>query len=126
MLRKSGFTLIELLIVIAIIAVLLTILAPALQESREHAKRVQCASHHRKIVVALRMYDTSNRRRLPSQYRRTGTEDHRHSLPGTNYKPWQSYIAYDIEQPIFFGPAFSGAGFAAMQTKRQPIVSDPG
>lgn len=95
MLRKSGFTLIELLIVIAIIAVLLAILAPALQEAREHAKRVQCASHHRKIGVTLRMYDTSNRRRLPQQYRRTGNEDHLHSLPGTNYKPWQSYIAYD-------------------------------
>ncbi len=50
--RKKGFTLIELLVVISIIAVLLSILMPALTKAKEHAKAVICSSrqHHQGIM----------------------------------------------------------------------------
>ena len=64
--HRNGFTLIELLIVIAIIAVLITILAPALQKAREHAKFTYCIANHSKLASAWVMYADANKERLVS------------------------------------------------------------
>jgi prepilin-type N-terminal cleavage/methylation domain-containing protein len=63
--QRKGFTLIELLIVIAIIAVLLTILAPALQMAKEKAQIVSCASNQKQLVYGLNLYASENQNKLP-------------------------------------------------------------
>jgi len=47
-----GFTLVELLVVIAVTSILLALLMPAVQASRESARRVQCASNLHNFGVA--------------------------------------------------------------------------
>lgn len=63
--RKRAFTLVELLVVVAIIALLISILVPALGEARNRAKRVVCSSNLRQIGVGIYHYWTEWNGRVP-------------------------------------------------------------
>ena len=54
--NKSAFTLIELLVVISIIALLMSILMPALSVVREQGKRAICLSNLRQLTMAWVLY----------------------------------------------------------------------
>lgn len=58
--NRRGFTLVELLTVISIVALLLAIFLPAVQASREAARRVQCLNRLRQMGVALQSHHTAH------------------------------------------------------------------
>ena len=60
-----GFTLIELLIVIAVIAVLMAVLLPALNRAREAGKRAACLNNTRSLALAWTMYCSENEGLMP-------------------------------------------------------------
>jgi len=101
--RFRGFTLIELLVVIAIIAILAAILFPVFARAREAAKKSQCLSQMRQLVLSTEMYAQSNNSGL---------------APNANYGLATPVIWTEIIQPyvkdkgIFLCPSATATRYA--------------
>ena len=60
--QRRGFTLIELLVSISIIALLMSLILPAINNAREAARRTECANHLRNLGVAMTGWATARDR----------------------------------------------------------------
>ena len=87
-----GFTLIELLVVVAIIALLVAILLPSLNEAREIAQEVVCGHNTKQFALAFHLYDADYGNLPGSNYM---------TAPGGLYSsyPWSlgPYLGYDMD-----------------------------
>lgn len=81
--RKHGFTLVELLVVIGIIAVLISILLPALSKARQSAVNVACLSNLRQQGLAMQFF----------------AQEHQGAVPTYDTYPYPEGIARYLTQP---------------------------
>ncbi len=95
--QRRGFTLIELLVVVAIIALLVGILLPALQGARDSARSVICVSNLRTLAITTQQFADDHDGALPRSS---------HSA-GFNALPW----AATLYEPIT-GRAFEGSSYS--------------
>jgi len=89
--RTVGFTLVELLVVIGIIAVLISLLLPALNRAQDAGRSIQCQSNMRQVGVAITLHAQNHRNQMPYQ-----------GDFGTTYKG-RSYVALPIETVVALG-----------------------
>jgi prepilin-type N-terminal cleavage/methylation domain-containing protein len=72
---RRAFTLVELLVVIGIIALLISILLPALSKARESANIIACGNNVRQLMMAFRMFANDHNATLPGAYYGRNTSD---------------------------------------------------
>jgi prepilin-type N-terminal cleavage/methylation domain-containing protein/prepilin-type processing-associated H-X9-DG protein len=94
---RRGFTLIELLVVISIIAVLISLIAPAVQSARRAARRTQCLNSMRNISIAIQNFASQNGGKLPTIHGDDG-------LTGTGstadrFQSWPRQLLQTLDQP---------------------------
>jgi prepilin-type N-terminal cleavage/methylation domain-containing protein len=66
--RRHGFTLIEVLVVVAIIALLISILLPSLSRAKAMTRMVQCQSNLKQLATAFATYSVGSKGRLPGAW----------------------------------------------------------
>ena len=87
--RRTAFTLVELLVVIGIIALLISILIPALQSAKERANAVKCQSNLKQLMTAFLMFAQDHKNCLPGN---------KHDQPGSQKDPekWDWLTGYGV------------------------------
>jgi prepilin-type N-terminal cleavage/methylation domain-containing protein len=114
--RRRGFTLIELLVVMAIIAILIGLLVPAVQKVRSAADLTQCRNNLRQIGIALHNYESVHQR-FPS------VRDPGALGVNTSGRGWMTQILPYIEQEALY--ELLSSNFAAAEMTNVTIFNCP-
>jgi prepilin-type processing-associated H-X9-DG protein/prepilin-type N-terminal cleavage/methylation domain-containing protein len=125
--KRAAFTLVELLVVIGIIALLISVLLPALGKAREAANTVKCASNLRTVGQGIAIYVAEFRNTYPAAYLYVGhkVENGVQTPADANdgYIHWSSYL-YGNKNKRGDGAVFRAiAGWDAFQC---PSIQDGG
>ncbi len=117
----TGFTLIELLVVVAIIAVLMAILMPALSGARDQAKAVQCQANMRQTYMGYVYYADENNGGIPHSLAvKSGATDG--ANPNSINCGQSSYLVPGAKYPNY---TFSQAMVCPTQTNTMDTAINP-
>jgi len=117
--QSGGFTLLELLVVIAVIAVLASMLLPALARAKDKAKAITCLTNLRQWGVAAHLFAADNQDLLPKDGKITSDStndawyiDLPRALGVATYHeiPWRTNTTMSLGRSIWICPANTNRG----------------
>jgi prepilin-type N-terminal cleavage/methylation domain-containing protein len=124
--RRRGFTLIELLVVIAIIGLLVALLLPAIQASRETARRAQCLNHLKQIGIAVSNYADQQGRLPPASTSPLELGVWNYAAdPSVHLHSWASMILPFVEESSLRGTIDPNASALAPANRRAAATIVP-
>jgi prepilin-type N-terminal cleavage/methylation domain-containing protein len=97
--RQNAFTLVELLVVIAIIGILVSMMLPAIQATRETARRTECTSQLSRLILAVQDYQSSHEVFPIGTTNPTGPIQ---NLPNGEHISWIARILPYIDEPVLY------------------------
>lgn len=100
---RLGFTLIELLVVLAVLAIFIAMLLPAVQQARESARRTRCTNNLRQIGIALHQFEGARTYLPPAALDRVSVPSFAHStlqVPIEAEHGWLAFLLPFFEQSM--------------------------
>lgn len=118
---EAGFTIVELLVVVALVGTLVALLLPAIQMSRETARKTQCANNLKQIGLGMHAY-VLTQQAFPPGYVSRVLPDHDDGGPGW---AWASMIMSFIEEESLYKQINFAASLRTDETKLVRMTSLP-
>jgi prepilin-type N-terminal cleavage/methylation domain-containing protein len=112
--RSRAFTLIELLVVMAIIAILIALLVPAVQKVREAASRTQCTNNLKQIGIATQS--------IHDAYKQLPPAIGLFPLGTLNFGPITFYLLPYLDQEPLWNQSVSGGAYVSNNNNVQQVV----
>jgi prepilin-type N-terminal cleavage/methylation domain-containing protein/prepilin-type processing-associated H-X9-DG protein len=107
---KNGFTLVELLVVMAVIAILASLLLPALSMAKGQAYKTQCINNFKQLGVTLQLY----------------TDDHSGQLPGPVWLGfYEEFDNVDFTRMPYYMATYMGLRAANATPQFAPLARCP-
>src|SRR5215213_9018199 len=97
--HQTAFTLVELLVVIAIIGILVSLLLPAIQASRESARRASCTNKMSQLILAVHDFEAAHEFYPAGTVNPTGPIQ---NLPNGQHISWIVRILPYIEEQLLY------------------------
>ncbi|MFN0051661.1 MAG: DUF1559 domain-containing protein, partial [Planctomycetales bacterium] len=123
--HRKGFTLIELLVVISIIAVLMSLILPAVQSAREAARRTQCTNHIRNLALAVTNFASGHAGGLPYVDEPVGVVPVNATTPVQVYANWPVALLGYLDRPDMVEALSRPGGFTYLQTTAIDVFACP-
>jgi len=97
--QSRAFTLVELLVVIAVIAILASLLLPVLERGKSRAKRIQCVGNQRQIGLASLLFANDHGGRFPTRVS-TNEGGSLEFVMAAYQMPSNCYFAFQLFRPL--------------------------
>ena len=104
---SSAFTLAELLVVIAVVAILATLLISGISEAKSKGHSISCLSHERQLIVAWHVYADENEGRVAKNY---GIDRTLQTIADGTYQNWVNNVLDWSTDPMNTNQALLFAG----------------
>jgi prepilin-type N-terminal cleavage/methylation domain-containing protein len=126
--RKPGFTLVELLVVMAIIAMLVALIVPAVMSSIEQARQTSCENNFLQVAVAIHQF-TAVKNRLPylrsTQFETAASPPIANPRPSSWVLPLLSNLGRDDLYQLYMNTSGAGYNHPALTTVQMSLLICP-